>query len=143
MKWRWKEDELHAYWLLTPEEQALLDNKTLHGRLGFVVLLKYFQIEGRFPESQRDIPDEIVEYLANQISVHQEYFDKYSFDGSTNLRDRSEILTFLGIRRVTVVLRMEGTSLKAWFLEHVDQLLAEKSRKSLPFNANNTKEVRG
>ena len=48
MKWQWQADELHAYWHLTAEETDLLFKKTSHGRLGFVVSLKYFQNEGYF-----------------------------------------------------------------------------------------------
>lgn len=31
------------------------------------------------------------------------------------------------------VLRLEGTNLKAWFVTHVEQLLAEKGPQSFPF----------
>lgn len=30
-------------------------------------------------------------------------------------------------------LRLEGTNLKTWFLNHVEELLAEKGQQSLPF----------
>jgi hypothetical protein len=40
------------------------------------------------------------------------------------------------------VLRKEGTNLKTWFLEHVDQLLAEKSQKTLPFENKGSRELR-
>ena len=46
-------------------------------------------------------------------------------------------------KELHMVLRKEGTNLKAWFLEHVDQLLAEKSQKPLPFDNNKTREVKG
>ncbi len=36
-------------------------------------------------------------------------------------------------RELHTVLRLEGTNLKAWFLAHVEELLAEKGQKSLPF----------
>ena len=48
MKWQWHADELHAHWYLTTEESDLLYKKTPHGRLGFVVLLKYFQAGSRY-----------------------------------------------------------------------------------------------
>jgi len=35
-------------------------------------------------------------------------------------------------KELHAVLRQEGTNLKAWFLENVDQLLAEKGQQSLP-----------
>jgi hypothetical protein len=66
LKWQWQEDELHAHWLLTIEESELLYKKTPHGRLGFAVLLKYFQNEGYFPEHFREIPEVVVIHLANE-----------------------------------------------------------------------------
>lgn len=32
------------------------------------------------------------------------------------------------------VLRLEGTNLKSWFLENVEQLLSEKAQQSLPLD---------
>lgn len=36
-------------------------------------------------------------------------------------------------RELHSVLRLEGTNLKTWFLNHVEELLAEKGQQSLPF----------
>ncbi len=99
MKWQWQEDELHAHWHLTTEESELLYKKTPHGRLGFVVSLKYFQNEGYFPEHCREIPEAVLGYLANQIGVSGDNLSHYEFIGRTGKRDRAEILSFLGIRR--------------------------------------------
>lgn len=99
MKWQWQADELHAHWYLTTEESDLLYKKTPHGRLGFVVLLKYFQNEGHFPEHCREIPETVLGYLANQIGVSGDNLSQYEFTGRTGKRDRTEILSFLGIRR--------------------------------------------
>jgi Domain of unknown function (DUF4158) len=41
--------ELVDHFTLLPHEHGLLANKSGINRLGFVVLLKYFQWEGRFP----------------------------------------------------------------------------------------------
>ena len=49
MKRDWNADELVEHWTLPPGEKALLANKTGPTRLGFAVLLKFFQHEGRFP----------------------------------------------------------------------------------------------
>jgi hypothetical protein len=67
--------------------------------LGFVVLLKYFQNEGHFPEHCREIPEAVLGYLANQIGVSGDNLSQYEFTGRTGKRDRTEILSFLGIRR--------------------------------------------
>jgi TnpA family transposase len=99
VKWQWQVDELHAHWYLTTEESDLLYKKTSHGRLGFVVSLKYFQNEGYFPEHCRQIPEAVLGYLANQIGVSGDNLNEYEFTGRTGKRDRTEILSFLGIRR--------------------------------------------
>ena len=45
----WPADELAEQWILLPGERELLANKTGATRLGFAVLLKFFQCEARFP----------------------------------------------------------------------------------------------
>lgn len=99
MKWQWQADELHAYWHLTAEETDLLFKKTSHGRLGFVVSLKYFQNEGYFPEHCHQIPEAVLGYLADQIGVSGDNLNEYEFTGRTGTRDRAEIRSFLGIHR--------------------------------------------
>ncbi|NOU21607.1 MAG: Tn3 family transposase [Methyloglobulus sp.] len=110
MKWQWQADELQAHWHLTAEEFGLLYKKTPHGRLGFVVLLKYFQNEGHFPEHCREIPEAVLGYLSHQIGVHCDTLSQYEFLGRTGKRDRTEILSFLGIRRANEKDRIEFAS---------------------------------
>lgn len=100
MKWQWNEDELHAHWFLSSDELALLTKKTQHGRLGFVILLKFFQHQGYFPEQRDSVPDAVVNYLAHQIGTAPNHLNNYDWSGRTGTRDRTEILAFLGIRRV-------------------------------------------
>ncbi len=45
MKRHWTMDELVDHWTLLPSDVALLANKTGATRLGFAVLLKYFQLD--------------------------------------------------------------------------------------------------
>ena len=45
MKRHWGIDELVEHWTLLPRETELLTNKTGATRLGFAVLLKFFQLE--------------------------------------------------------------------------------------------------
>jgi hypothetical protein len=50
MKKNWNEEELFANFMLMPNELHLsMGNKTEANRLGFTVLLKYFQQEAKFP----------------------------------------------------------------------------------------------
>jgi hypothetical protein len=69
MKRNWSDDELAAQWSLSPEELALLPNRVGHNRFGFAVQLKFFQIEGRFPRSPREVPAAALRYLARQLDL--------------------------------------------------------------------------
>ena len=101
LAWEWRDESLDIHWFLTSEERELLYKKTTHGRLGFAVLLKYFQNEGRFPEHFDEVPRIVLAYLANQIDVPRCDLSDYSLNGRTAKRDRAEILQQLGIRRTT------------------------------------------
>jgi hypothetical protein len=57
MKQRWCDEELVECWTLTETEWQLIDQRSERGRLGFTVLLKFFQIEGRFPSSPEGSPE--------------------------------------------------------------------------------------
>ena len=67
VKWHWSEDELETRWSLSVVELALLPSRTDSGRLGFAILLKFFQFQGFFPSHQKSIPHEIVVYIAQAI----------------------------------------------------------------------------
>lgn len=51
-------------WTLGQADRALLANKSGATRLGFAVLLKMFQAEGRFPRRIEDVPAPAVEAIA-------------------------------------------------------------------------------
>lgn len=59
MKRNWKKEELEQQWTVFAFEQELLKGRTGPTRLGFAVLMKFFQIEGRFPATPREVPKEI------------------------------------------------------------------------------------
>lgn len=63
MKQYWPEEELAERWTLLSEEFSLLSGLMDGQRLGFAVLLKFFQIEGRFPREHKEIPGAAVEYI--------------------------------------------------------------------------------
>lgn len=49
MKRNWDLDELIEHFTILPNEMKLIENKTAETRIGFAVLLKFFQNETRFP----------------------------------------------------------------------------------------------
>jgi len=99
VKWHWNEDELEMQWSLSVEESALLPGRTDSGRLGFAILLKFFQFQGFFPDSKKGIPHEIAVYLAHATNSAVADLDIYEWDGRTGQRHRKKILGFLGLRR--------------------------------------------
>lgn len=123
MKQRWAPDELINYWTLTPEETNLVNNtsKTDYNRIGCAVLLKHFQIEGKFPHRKQDIPDAVVEHIAQQLKAQSTEFKRYELRERVAKRHRVQIRTFLGVRVSTVV---DAKTILAWLFTH-DQLLEE------------------
>ena len=95
MKWHWSEDELETQWSLSVEESALLPSRTDSGRLGFAILLKFFQFQGFFPDNKKSIPQAIMVYLAQATNSAATDLDVYEWDGRTGQRHRKKILGFL------------------------------------------------
>ena len=73
MKRRWTDDELLQHFTLHPNELRLSTSTTDHNRLGFAVLLKFFEREGYFPLNSSSIPTQVIGYIASQINnpLHQ------------------------------------------------------------------------
>ncbi|THG92329.1 transposase [Alkalihalobacillus alcalophilus ATCC 27647 = CGMCC 1.3604] len=76
MKRNWNEDELLEHFVVVPIERKLIGNKTGTSRLGFAVLLKYFQQEARFPSKKQDIPKVVVEFIAQQLGLSSALFEE-------------------------------------------------------------------
>ncbi|MEU0913231.1 hypothetical protein [Streptomyces althioticus] len=50
MRQEWEPEDLIEVWTLLEDEVVRLRNKTGANRLGFALLLKFFEVEARFPE---------------------------------------------------------------------------------------------
>jgi hypothetical protein len=59
----WSADELIESWTLVGQDWSLVGNKTGATRLGFALLLKFFEIEARFPRAAEELPDAAVGYV--------------------------------------------------------------------------------
>ena len=116
MKRHWEVDELIEYWTLLPQEEALLGNKTGANRLGFAILLKFFQLEVRFPEHFRDIPKPVVVHLAKQVGVPSEEYHAYDWQGRNIKYHRAQIRSFLGFGKATV---SDAKEMANWLVEQV------------------------
>lgn len=100
VKRQWSEAELDTHWALTAQEEALTVARRGPSRFGFVVLLKFFQYEGRFPESRREIPADVMRYVAVQLAMPLNTLDAFDWQDRTARRQRAEILEWLDIRRM-------------------------------------------
>ena len=112
----WSRDELELHWGLLPPESSLLRNKSGATRLGFSLLLKFFQLEGRFPGAAHEMPDQAVAFLAEQAQVPAADWRQYPWDGPTICRHRAEIRSWAGFREATVE---DARALEAWLLAEV------------------------
>lgn len=116
MKRQWDSEELVEHFTLLADESILLDNLSGSNRLGFALLLKFFQIEAKFPLTKQEIPKSVVSYVAKQIDVSPRAIKEYSFSGRTIERHRSQIRQFFGFRETTVE---DASELAKWLQEKV------------------------
>ncbi len=89
-------------WTLRAADRALLGNKSGATRLGFAVLLKLFQAEGRFPRRAEDVPLAAVEAIAVQVGVPAAAWRGYAWQGRTIEYHRAQVRAALGFREATL-----------------------------------------
>lgn len=118
MKRNWSQDELLEHFGLVPIEKELIGNKTGASRLGFTVLLKYFQQEARFPTKKQDIPKIVVDYIAKQLDLSSELFEEYRWGNQERnfTYHRKQIRDFFGFRVLT---SKDNQRLERWLKEQV------------------------
>lgn len=116
MKRNWSEQELDEHWTLPSEELKLLANKTTHNKLGFALLLKFFQFESCFPRKHSEFSVTILRHVAEQVGIHPKYFDTYNLDGRTAKSHHSEIRAYFGWRRPS---DEDGKRLGKWLVKEV------------------------
>ena len=68
MKRIWSSDELNEHWRLAFNELDLTKQKRGANRLGFALLLKFFEYEGRFPFEKNEIPSCVQAFIAEQLN---------------------------------------------------------------------------
>jgi len=102
MRREWSAEELIAGWTFIEEDWRLLGNKSGTTRLGFGVLLKYFELEGRFPRHAGDVPRAAIDYVAHQVKVPPAQFAGYDWSGRAVKYHRAQIRKALGFREATV-----------------------------------------
>src|SRR5436305_11009745 len=98
MKRTWTAEELLEHFTLLPDEFVAVGNKSGATRLGFAVLLKCLQYEGRFPRSRQEVAPEVVRFLATQVGVDAALFAQYAWEGRTIEAHRAQTREMTKIR---------------------------------------------
>ncbi|WP_327248387.1 DUF4158 domain-containing protein [Streptomyces sp. NBC_01320] len=81
MRQDWEPEDLIEVWTLLEDDMKRVRNKSGANRLGFTLLLKFFEVEARFPETAREIPAAAVAYGAQQMKVPAEAWAEYGWQG--------------------------------------------------------------
>jgi len=70
----WSPEDLIACWTLVDNDWELFGNKTGATRLGFGLVLKFFELEARFPLPAGEVPKAAIDYTAEQVKVDPRLF---------------------------------------------------------------------
>jgi len=112
----WEPEDVVAHWTLVDDDWRLVANKTGPSRLGFALLLKFFELEAHFPRNADDLPPAAVDYVGAQVKVDPSQLAKYAWAGRTIEYHRAQIRDALGFREAT---RADEEALTAWMAEEV------------------------
>ncbi len=116
MRQEWSVDELVSSWTLVEADWSLVANKTGATRLGFAVLLKFFEIDARFPQHAGEVPAAAVAYVAEQVKVPAEEFATYSWSSRSIKYHREQVCGAFGFREFT---RGDEDKLAGWLAQEV------------------------
>lgn len=130
MRREWEPEDLIACWTLMDGDRTLVGNKRGPTRLGFALMLKFFELEARFPRYAGEIPSAAVDYLASQVKVEPEALADYRFSGRTFEYHRAQVREAFGFRESTV---SDEKSLSIWMAKEVCpvELRDERLREAL------------
>ncbi|MFB4319894.1 DUF4158 domain-containing protein [Actinomadura sp. 21ATH] len=112
----WEPEELIAAWTLLDGDWELVGNKTGATRLGFGLLLKFFELEGRFPRHVGELPKAAVDYVAGQVKVDPALLAEYDWSGRSIERHRAQVREALGFREST---RADEDVLAEWLADKI------------------------
>ncbi|MFD5437068.1 Tn3 family transposase [Kitasatospora sp. NPDC127067] len=101
MRQDWEPEDLIEVWTLLEDDMTRLRNKSGANRLGFALLLKFFEVEARFPEAPEEVPRAAVAYVAQQVKVPAEEWAAYDWVGRAIKRHRMEIREGFGFRETS------------------------------------------
>lgn len=109
----WELDDLIASWTLVDADHELMARLHAGRRLSFALMVKFFEIEGRFPRHAGELPPAAVDYLGRQLGVADAEFE---VTGRGVERYRVQIREAFGFR---VFSRGDEDKMIAWLAEQV------------------------
>ncbi|MFD3734585.1 DUF4158 domain-containing protein [Streptomyces sp. NPDC058632] len=98
MRQDWDPEDLIEVWTLLEDDMRRVRNKSGATRLGFALLLRFSEMEARFPESAKEVPAAAVVYVAQQVKVPAEAWADYDWQSRAIQRHRGEIRAAYGFR---------------------------------------------
>src|SRR5688572_1113993 len=116
MRRDWSPEELIESWTLLGQDWTLVGNKSGATRLGFALLLKFFEIEARFPRGADELPPVAVAYVGEQVKVAPAAVAAYSWSGRSINYHREQIRAAFGFREFA---RGDEDKLAGWLAEEV------------------------
>jgi len=116
MKRKWENHDLAEHWTIEKAEQQLIRQKRGANRLGFALLLKFFQLKGRFPEKKNEIPRVVRAFVAEQLLVAEGDYELYDWEGRGIKRHWAEIRKLHGFHRMRT---SEFDGLRQWLIDEV------------------------
>jgi TnpA family transposase len=109
-------DDLVAGWTLVAADWVLIGNKTGATRLGFALVLKFFEREARFPTGPSEFSDVVVGFVARQVRVDAGELAAYGWGERSGRAHRSQIRESFGFRICT---RADEHALAEWLAVEV------------------------
>lgn len=91
MKKYWDSEELIEIFTLTKEELEIFKKKSDETKLGFAILFKFFQSEGRFPVHKNEVPKNVIKYLSRQLKIKAITFNSYNWKSRIIKYHRAQI----------------------------------------------------
>ncbi len=116
LKSHWDTEELIENWTLLSTELELVNKKVGANQLGFAILLKYFQLMARFPDSRVEIPDIIISYIASQLKTDSSLYYQYNWQGRSIKNHRAEIRQLFQFRTATI---SDSEEISNWLIEKI------------------------
>jgi len=102
---------------LSDEELSLVNAKRgSKNKLGFAILLKYFQLEGRYPKHVKFIDPFMLNSVAHQLNIPASCVDHFDWEGRSTERFRNEIRKLFGYKLATL---QDIDKLKIWLIREV------------------------